>query len=292
MRSIFVAIIFLVIATSCNFSKSVKKDFISGILTKGDGLSCDNVYLSLNDEETRQNTFIYGQKFKMNFDNISGFRKENDNVFPGMQITVINSEDDTILQSDDLYSGYPEGLSISPLMLTAAVTAAKPIYSGGEYTLYVKIWDKKEDGTFTGEADFKVVPNEHIIVNANKILFNELYLYSKERGAVIPDNKIKFNENVYVIFEGLAGFTEENGMVFPGLGITASDNENNVVLDNKDMFLDYSESGISAKDVLERVSANFILTGNVFKNPMHFQLRLWDKKSDAGITAKAELLVE
>ncbi len=292
MKSFFVAIIVLLIAADCNFSKSVEKDFISGILTKGDGLSCDNVYLSVNDEETKQTTFIYGQKFKMNFNNISGFKKENANVFPGMEMIVTNNIGDTVLYSADLYSGYTEGFNLSPLLLSATVTPASPINSGEEYTLYVKIWDKKDDGTFTGEVDFKVVPNDHIIVDANKIIFNELYLFSKERGAVIPDNRFKFNETVYIIFEGLTGFQEDNGMVFPGLSLTAKDNDGNVVLDNKDMFIDYSEKGISTGDVRARVSANFILNGSEFKNPMRLELMIWDKKSDARVTAKAELYAE
>ena len=135
MKTISVTILVLAVLTSCNLSKSVEKDFISGILTKGDGLSCDNVYLSVNEEETKQNTFIYGQKFKMNFDNISGFKKENDYVFPGMEMIVTNNKGDTVLQSDDLYSGYTEGLNLSPLLLSATVTPASPINSGGEYTV-------------------------------------------------------------------------------------------------------------------------------------------------------------
>ena len=224
MKSVSVTFIVLSILTSCNFSKSVEKDFISGLLTKGDGLSCDDVYLSVNEEKTKQNTFIYGQKFKMNFNNIHGFLKENGNVFPGMQIMVISSTGDTVLQSNDLYEGYKDGLNLSPLLLTASITAASPINSGNAYTLYVNIWDKKEKGTFSGQMDFKVVTNEDIVIDTNKVTFNEIYIFSRERGVVIPDNNIKLNENTYIIIEGVAGFKEEEGLVFPGLSLIAVDN--------------------------------------------------------------------
>jgi len=292
MKNISVAIIILASLAGCNFSKSVEKDFITGLLTKGDGLSCDNVYLSVNDEKTKETTFIYGQKFKMNFDNISGFKKENSNVFPGMQIAVISRDGDTVLQSNDLYSEYTDGLNLSPLLLSATVTAASPITSGSEYTLFVTIWDKKEKGTFTGEVDFKVVSNRHLIVDANKISYNEVYLFSKERGAVIPDNRIKSNENTYVIFEGISGLKEENGIVFPGLSLIARDNENNVIINYNDLFFDYSENGLSATDVQARLSANFILNVGEIKNPLSFELTIWDKKSDARITIKTELFAE
>lgn len=95
-----------------------------------------------------------------------------------------------------------------------------------------------------------------------------------------------------MIFEGLTGFKEENGMVFPGLSLTARDNENNVIINYDDLFLDYSESGLSVTDFHSRVSASFILNMSELKNPLHCELTIWDKKSDAKITAKADLLAE
>ena len=285
-------IMILAIMTSCNFSKSVKKDFVSGVLTKGDGLSCENVYLSLNDQETKQTTFVYGQKFRMEFDNIAGFKKENGNVYPGMQVIVLNNAGDTVLLANDLYSEKTDGLNLSPLLLSATVTAASPINSGGEYILYVNIWDKKEKGTFTGQMNFKVVPNDLFTVEANKVTFDEIYLISLERGIVIPDNKIKFNENIYLILEGVTGFKEETGMVFPGLSLKASDDANNVILDNDDLFADYNESGLSLLDLHSQVSTHFLLNAGELKNPMHCELVLWDKKSDARLTVKTDLIVE
>lgn len=292
MKTTFLTFIVLLILSGCNFSKSVKKDFISGVFTKGDGLSCEDVYLSVNEEKTQQSAFIYGQKFKMNFNDISGFKKENDNVFPGMEMIVTDNEGDTVLHSNDLYSGYTEGLNLSPLLLTATVTPASPINSGGKYTLYVNIWDKKDKGSFTGEFDFEVVSNEYLKIDANKITYDEIYLYSKEREGVIPDNRIKFNENIFVILEGISGLKEENGMVFPGLSLLARDDDNNVILNYSDMFSDYSEDGLSGTDVYSRISANFILSPGELKNPLHCELTVWDKKSDARITVKADLVTE
>ncbi len=292
MKSINMVIFSLALLTSCNFSKSVKKDFTSGLVTKGDGLSCENVYLVVDENETKQNTFIYGQEFQMNFDNITGFKKEDGNVYPGMQIVVLTLAGDTVLKTIDLYGDNNEGLDLSPLMLIGTVTAASPINSGGEYKLYVNIWDKKEKGTFSGVVEFKVIPDEQIKIESNNVKYDEVYLYSKERGVVITNSKIKFNENTYLIFEGLSGFNEEDGMVFPGLKLTAHDDENNTIIEYDDLFSDYSESGLSAADLQSRVSAHFTMEANDFKNPLHLVVSIWDKKSDAAITATTELFTE
>jgi hypothetical protein len=292
MKIQIAALLFLIALAGCQFSKSVKKDLVSGLLTIGDGLSCDNVYLSVNNEKTGRNTFIYGEEFLVNFNNIEGFKKENENVFPGMQIIVISRTGDTVLQSNDLYGDYLNGLKLSPLLLTADISIASPMKSKGDYTVHVKIWDRKGNGTFTAKMDFKVVSNEKIVTEVKNVSYNEIYLYSKEREKVIPDNKIRFNENTYLIFEGLSGFKEENGIVYPGLSLKATDNEGNIILDYNDLFADYTESGLAVSDFRTQVLSHFKLTGSEFKNPLHCELTIWDKRSNARITSKADLILE
>jgi hypothetical protein len=292
MKNVISALLFLVILPGCQFSKSVKKDLVSGLLTVGNGLSCDNVYLSVNDEKTERNTFIYGEEFLVNFNNIGGFKKDNDYVFPGMKLFVVSRTGDTVLQSLDLYSDYKTGIKLDPLLLTADIIVASPMKSKDEYTLHINIWDKKGKGNFSAKLDFKVKSNEKIITEASNVSFNEIYLYSKERGKVIPDNKIKFNENTFIIFEGLSGFKVENGMVFPGLSFKAKDNEGNIIMDYNDLFAEYEKSGFAVSDFNKRVSSHFELTGSEFKNPLHCEMTIWDKKSDASVKAKAELVIE
>ncbi|MCX6254660.1 MAG: hypothetical protein NTV31_09325, partial [Bacteroidia bacterium] len=142
MKTTIFAILISVVLTGCQFSKSVKKDLISGLTITGNNLSCDEVFLSVNNEKTDRNLFIYGETFFINYNDIKGFIRENENVFPGMELVIRNQAGDTVMQTNDLYSEYPSGINYSPLMLTADLTVASPIKSKGEYTLYVKIWDK------------------------------------------------------------------------------------------------------------------------------------------------------
>ena len=209
-----------------------------------------------------------------------------------MRIIVTSNTGDTVFQTNDLYGEKSYRINLSPLLLSATVTAAAPIHSGVEYVLAVYIWDKKGKGVFSGKVDFKVVPNGNIKIESEKVTFNEIYLFSQERNSVIPDNKIKSSENTYLIFEGLDGFKVENGMVFPGLAMSLKDSDNNNILENQDLFLEYNEKGLALADFNSRVASNFILNDSKVKNPLHLVLTIWDKKSDVKITAKAYLVAE
>jgi hypothetical protein len=292
MKIVTTALLLMIALNSCQFSKSVKKDLASGLLTTGDGLSCDDVYIAVNDEKVNRNTFIYGEEFVIKFNDIEGFTKENDYLFPGMKLVVTSIAGDTVLQSKDLYSEYPNGMKLSPLLLTSILSVASPMKSKGEYSLNILIWDKKGDGHFTAKLDFKVEPNENIVTSSLNVKCDEIYLYSEERAKVIPGNKIRFNENTYFIFEGLSGFTEINGMVFPGLSLKATDNDGNVILDYPDLFSDYDDKGLAVTDFNSRVTSNFIIPASQFKNPLHCELIIKDKKSDAMINVKADLILE
>jgi hypothetical protein len=292
MRTAVTSLLFLLLLTECQFSQSVRKDLVSGMVTKGDGLSCENVYLSVSDKKTDRNTFIYGEEFIVNFNNMEGFRKENDFVFPGMQLFVTGNSGDTVLKSDDLYIDYQNGVKLSPLLLTAEVTVASPMKSNSNYSQNVTIWDKNGNGKLNAKFEFKVEPNKKILIESVNVKYDEIYLFSRDRNVVIHDNKIRFNEDIYLLFEGLTGFKADNGLVFPGFSMKATDNSGSMIIDYDDLFAGYSESGLPFNDFNSQVTSHFRLTGSEFKNPMHCEMIIWDKKSHARIKAKTDLTVE
>ncbi|MCX6260856.1 MAG: hypothetical protein NTY95_08465, partial [Bacteroidia bacterium] len=193
----------LLVLNSCNFSKSAKKDLMSGLSSTGNSISCEDVYLTVNNERITRNSFIYGETFFLNFSDVKGFAKENGNVFPGMNLVVVNPAGDTMMQTNDLMSKYADGMNYSPLILTADLTLAAPIKSKAEYTAFVNIWDKKGAGTFRSKFDFKVRENDKISIESSKVKYDEVYLYSKGNEKVITDNKIKLSDDTYIIIEGL-----------------------------------------------------------------------------------------
>ncbi len=292
MRTALSVILISVVLTGCKFSRSVEKDLVSGLTSTGSDLTCENVYLTVNNERTTRNSFIYGETFYICFNDIKGFAVENGNVFPGMEIIITDPEGDTLMQTDDLYEEYTEGMNYSPLQLTADLTVADPIRSKGEYTLTVNIRDKKGKGTFSSKLDFNVTENEKITVKPMDVSYNEIYLFSQGKNNVITDNVIGFDDNIYIIVEGLKGFREENGNIFPGLELKGSDSRNNIILDYDDLFVDYSETGIAVSDFASRVSAHFKITGTSFDNPLHCELTVWDKKSSARLMVNTDMILK
>lgn len=225
----------------------------------------------------------------MNFSSIEGFNRLGESAFPGMQLIVVSHQGDTVLYQNDLYETYAEGMVFSPLKLHSKVTVADPIHSKGEYSLFVNIWDKKGDGTFKANLDFTVVPNDKIEITSNQISFGEIYLFSQQNGIAITDNRVGFNETIYLLFEGLEGFKVETGNINLGLSILIQDADGNVILKEEDMM---GDAGISYADIHTQLAPNFILTGNEISNPVHCEIFIWDKKSTASIKAITQLNVQ
>ncbi len=274
---------------SCNFAQSVEKDLQTGLTTRGKGLSCDRVYLSVGEEIIKRNAFIYGETFNVNFDGMEGFKQEGEGVFPDMQLLVVGEKGDTALYLTDLYAAYGQGIDLSPLKLYTEVTVADPMHSTGTYTLFVNIADKKGDGTLNSSLEFTVVRDEKIKVESKLASFREIYLFSQQRDLTISNGMAGFDENIYLLFEGLDGFVVSDGQVKLGLSLEVMDADGNVILDESDLF---GEASMSYEEVHAQVAPNFILTGSQIANPIQCTVRIWDKGSEAWITASTELTIK
>jgi len=289
MRKTFLLLLVTVVFTGCKFSRSAEKNLISGLTSAGKYLSCDDVYISIDNDKTKRNKFIYGESFVIIFNGIKGFAIENGNVFPGMEMIIREKGGDTLMMADDLYEGYNEGMNFDLLQLSANLSVANPIKSDGKYTMIANIYDKKGNGTFSTKFDFDVIRNENIRVISSNATYDEVYLFSQGKNKIIPDNKIDYEDNIYIIIEGLKGFKEENGSVFPGLELKAVDSRNNLILDYDDLFAEYDETGIAVSDFSSRVSAHFKITGTFFNNPLHCELKVWDKRSKVSIAVTTDM---
>ncbi len=290
MRTIAIqAMLILVITFSCDFSRSVKKDFQSGLLTTGKGLSCEEVYLAVREEPVQMSTFTYGEVLQVWFDDIEGFSQEDGRAYPGMRMLVISDLGDTVLRNDDLYAGITEGVDLSPLRLEAEVTLAKPIHSGHSHTLRIYIWDKKGKGTFNAKLEFEVVPDETIVIESHLVTCSEVYLYSQERGKPITNNRAFLDENIHLVFEGLEGFAIEEGSVLIGLGMRVTDASGQMLLDEEDLI---GEREMDRDEVHGHLSPNFTLAGAELQNPVTVDINIWDKRGDGHISAFTQLEME
>jgi hypothetical protein len=289
MKNLYVLIILLIALSGCNFSKSVKVDLISGLTTKGDIISCEDVYITVNDQKVERSTFVYGEEFYINFNDVKGFKRIDAKVFPGMDIFVFGESGDTVFSATDLYKGNPEGFAQEAILLTSKLVVARPVHSGKSYKMSVNIWDMKDKGTFNATFDFKVTASQKLKVEPSTVTYDEIYLFSKDKGKVINDNMITSNDENYLLFEGLKGFSETEGKVYPGLSMKVADDAGVEVLNYEDLFADYTAAGLDFSDFNGRVTSSFIIPPGEVKNPLHLNVIIWDKKSSAKLVVSADL---
>lgn len=279
---LFVSSLFI----SCDFSKSVKIDMVSGLSSKGDGLAVSNVYLTVNDEKVKRNTFTYGETFYINFNGVTGFKKEGGNDFPGMELAIISEAGDTVMYYKDMYADKTEGVNVNPLLLYSNVTVAKPMTSNNKYTLHVNIWDKKGTGTFKTKLDFDIVPNENIAVESpESITYDNIYLFSKE-DATNTTGLVNVNQTYYMIFEGLKGFNAEGGKVSVGLSMKATAADGEVLLNSEDLL----GGGEYDPTILEeQLSADFSFYSTEIQSPITCEFVVFDKKGETKVNVKTNL---
>ncbi len=271
---------------ACEIDKSINTDLLSGVTTKGDGISCENVYLSIDDQQTNSTIYVYGETFYVNFNNITGFTKVGESVFPGLDLFVISEKGDTVMQEYDLYADSTNGFALSPLLLSTNITVATPIMSNQKYSLYINIWDKKGKGTFTAKMDFNVVPNEYIKVESSNVKYDNIYLFSEKNNTTITDSKVTVGDNNFLIFEGLTGFKEENGKANFGLSIKATDATGTIIVNEEDLI---GEAGMDMAELNKQIAPNIIFSGSEIKNPINLEIVIWDKASEAKIKASVSL---
>lgn len=284
--NILIAITLLFILSSCDFRKSVKTDLMTGLTTVGNGLSCDDVYLSVDSTTISRKTFTYGEKIFLNFNNISGFKKVGEASFPGMQLTVTDKNNDTVMNYNDLYANNKEGFSVPNLLLRTYIIIANPIHSNNDYTLHVNIWDKKGEGTFKAKMNFNVVPDNNIQVEKEKITYQEIYLFSEESKSIITDGNAKLNEKIDIVIDDLDGFTTQEGKVTIEMNMTATDASGKLIVDEKDMLGDES---YDASKIKPQFYGNFIFMNPQIKSPVTCVLEVADKNGPGKLKVTAKL---
>ena len=278
----------LMLSASCNFSRSINKDLVTGLLTKGNGLSCSKVYLSDGEGEIKRSEFTYGEKVYVVFEDIDGFKRTDGSAFPGMKLQVTDPEGNLLMDIEDLYKDYSEGVEHDPLELNTWISMADPIHSGRAYHLFIEIWDKQGEGIFSAEMDFTVERDKEIQADVQHVTYDEIYLYSESRNEVVLDHQAGFNETLLLMIEGLDGFHVVEDMVHAGLSLTISDAAGNQILNEQDLL---AGSPIAATDFQERLVPNFVLTGTETLNPVTCLVQVWDKNSEARISISTKLQV-
>lgn len=295
--TVFLAFLLIFVSCELNFSynnpedKSAPNDINEKLSTKENGLQCEEITISNGSKVLKSSSIIYGEELIFDFSDIKGFTKENERIFPGLQILVLEKNKDTVLHYKDLYINEVEGVEISPVDLSTSVIMAKPVQSKNEYTILTKIWDKKGSGTFEATLKINLIPNKKIKVKNDDFKFNEVYLYSDKREKTITDNKVILNENIHFVFEGLDGFKRNKGKVSVGASIEVKDTQGARLIKEDDLFKDTPEVEIS--ELKKGFYPYVFFTKKESKGPIKLfcKIKIWDKKTNRSMKVSTTLIL-
>ena len=218
---------------------------------------------------------------------IEGLTESNGKRYPGMSLTVMNTEKDTLFFLEDMYADL-NGTNKFPLTMFAKLIAANPIHSNTPLLGKIHVWDKKGTGTMDLDFSFTTKPNATIQAKAKKLTYKELYLFSTKENKVIPRKTFPIDDNVMFIIEGLEGFKVENDRIYPALQIQVKNENNQVVLDEENLFKGYAADGVDPADLKERIYFNINTVGTSYKE-LKVHAVLVDLKSEAALMIDAEL---
>jgi hypothetical protein len=287
MKNAWIIALAAVIAASCQFNKSVSANPVIGLTTTGDGLSCSGVTLTNSEGNMNRNEFIYGEKLEIHFNDMEGFTLKGREAFPGMALTIVTKEGDTVLHNKDVYADYPDKIELSPLALTAFFTAANPLRSNRSYRLSIHIWDKKGKGTFDASLNFSVRQNPALKHRATHVKYGEIYLFDRQANAAVTTGRIAPEREVFLLFEGLNGFKEENGKSDVVIEMHAKDNLGRVIIDEKDLT---NGIPLDAAALKGQIAPNFIIHDGQIENPVKLEVRIYERSKPAtGIRTTATL---
>lgn len=134
------------------------------------------------------------------------------------------------------------------------------------------------------------VSNDITIKATGGVKVNKAFLTYPNGDTVPSDNSASLGQKIQLNLY-LDGWLEEKGRVFLGAGEKITTDQGDIVLDEPDMFLSYSD-GVSAEDA-KIISLRAVITHMERKFDFFVvSFRVWDKKGNGVITGNYKLHVK
>lgn len=273
---------------SCKYETKVDPESGSQIRVKSDGLSYKDVEIDVNGKKSELKVFNYGDELTLRFINVEGFTRQNGKIYPGLKLLVLNKQGDSLLYHEDMYAE-EDPIGLDPVTLTASLVAANPIRTGEIVIAKLDFWDKKGKGKMHVDFEFSTKSNDNLVIKKKKITYDEIYIFSEKNQRVVSDNAYDQEDMLYFIMEGLEGFKEENGVVFPCLMLEVKNENDEIVLKEDNILEPYFEDGVSKESVKAKIY--FGLGRKALRQGKKLTIHavLVDKISDASLIMDTEI---
>ncbi len=144
------------------------------------------------------------------------------------------------------------------------------------------------------EANFSKGVNKDLLsglqVTNDGLTYEEAYLTVDDERTTA--SSFDLGTEVYMNFTGVDYFEEKDGMVFPGAMLVVVDKDGKEIMEQDDLFAQYSESGVTA----EMAKAMFVSL--IIGNPMEsgesysWYSKVWDKVGEGKIEGTLDFEVK
>lgn len=166
--AVLIVVCILFTLQSCEFSCSVgdkKKDtgvavekdgakIYNNIQLKASGIKVEKAYLFLGSGEKVPdgNVVDFNGPIKLRLQLASDWTEENGKVLLGASEKIIDEKGDVVLQEDDLFAKYPEGVTVkdSKIIFISAILKLKEGSPPTSFTVFFRVWDKRGDAFIDG----------------------------------------------------------------------------------------------------------------------------------------------
>lgn len=131
-----------------------------------------------------------------------------------------------------------------------------------------------------------------IIIEEHGLKVEQAFLLFEDKTLVPESNETEVKKKIKCRLIISGGWKEKNGLVFPGASEIIETNNGEVFLEEKDLFADYTETGVSAKDA-EYITLSAVINSlDKFYDYYVVKFKVWDKSSDAYVTGSFKFKVK
>ncbi len=225
------------------------------------GITCKQVRVVDVKNDYIGNSFIYGQRIKVCFDNMKGFVPSNGKAYPSMFVTIKDldgkeiSRFEKIGESTCYYYNDKDGIKD----FGAYFTIASPIFSGKTYVFSAEVTDTKTNGNESFLFEFAVLPNKYLSVESFGVSCTEAAIcyYDSDKFFYLPYNKLDAYAKNYLIVYEPKGFSENKyGDVDLSVRVDMVDPKTDAVVKNILTETNYVTSSDNLKDL--RVKLDYL----------------------------------
>ena len=198
---------FLIIISSCKFSKGVKKDLMTGLSASYNGFTLDDIYLTTEDgQRLKDNSIALGSNIKVIATGVDNFEVKDGKVFPSCTIILTDKNKKELLNIPDAFADLKEGATVSAARsLEAKLSTGNPMVAGETYHLYVRFFDKLNNkNEIVADVDLLMKAGLKSATNSDE---NNTVSDVKENKNTSPDTSETSAEKWVITSSGLKGAT-------------------------------------------------------------------------------------